>query len=936
MFTNFSLDNYLPFTIILSSFSLLLVSTSWRPSLSTIISSCTTFLVGTWINIVYASISSWFNLLWFVGIVTAPPNRPLLSVTLDLLLPWLPFVGVSIGASIWPQFSHFTLYGFFINNLLLCSYYRTLPSTYSNYKKRFKSPIATPFALPDYLMVLSCVRLNIWFCKLYGACLDILLLQSIVHTSAYNLSSHALKSADAILLSKLRKPPDLSCLLTVLFRYFTRPPSITSVMDDIPEEEWGGSFEVPSSLSFVPPSIIESFASNFDPIQMFRLITSFNIDTPQTSASTASLHAAKSLQLSINPLICELEGCTSTTLDLPAFALSYNILAPGYEQVLRCSDNADNMPIVIDTGASRSLSPNREDFISYSPLESSIKGVGATSKICGVGKVCWKITDMHDKTYTIETQAYHVPESSIRLYSPQFHFKESMRGELIASCDGVILKLPVGKTKFQFLEFPYQVSSNLPMMLPSSHPSLQRALYSPASEQSFFNAFENNLPRFDPVFESVDVEVSRQEFANLVDASNSNLSRAQKELLVWHWRLGHVDMNRIKTLMHPSKPIDSLKSREDLSPPVVIETKNLKTHLCDVPKCQACIFAKMTKKKTGASHVQGDRFMALSRNHLQPGDAVSVDQYIVSQRGRLLHTFGREAPGSSYSGGTIYVDHASGKVFLRHQISLRAGETLLGKRAFERETQAAGFRVKKYHGDNGIFTSEAWRNDCLSKEQELDLSGVGAHHQNGKAERAIRTITSLARAIMIHAALHWPEGHNLAHWPMAMDHAVYIWNNLPSSDGLSAEEKFTRQKFSNYDHMRRTHIWGAPTYVLDPKLQDGNKVPKFSPRSRQGKFLGFSKDHSSSVALVLNRTTGKISPQFHCLFDDFFQTVRGVGELNDIKLDSIDWDAFITTVGTDQYYDDDEPPPPLGHEWNPHQTPNLQPPIQSTNSRSSQ
>ena len=61
------------------------------------------------------------------------------------------------------------------------------------------------------------------------------------------------------------------------------------------------------------------------------------------------------------------------------------------------------------------------------------------------------------------------------------------------------------------------------------------------------------------------------------------------------------------------------------------------------------------------------------------------------------------------------------------------------------------------------------------------------------------------------------------------------------------EEKLSKVKFALYDFLRNSHVWGAPTYVSDPKLQDGEKVPKISPHSLQGHFLGFSKEHSSSM-----------------------------------------------------------------------------------------
>ena len=46
---------------------------------------------------------------------------------------------------------------------------------------------------------------------------------------------------------------------------------------------------------------------------------------------------------------------------------------------------------------------------------------------------------------------------------------------------------------------------------------------------------------------------------------------------------------------------------------------------------------------------------------------------------------------------------------------------------------------------------------------------------------------------------HWFDLYDLSLWPMGMDHAVNIWNTLPSSDGLSAEEKLTCQKVSSFD-----------------------------------------------------------------------------------------------------------------------------------------
>ena len=63
--------------------------------------------------------------------------------------------------------------------------------------------------------------------------------------------------------------------------------------------------------------------------------------------------------------------------------------------------------------------------------------------------------------------------------------------------------------------------------------------------------------------------------------------------------------------------------------------------------------------------------------------------------------------------------------------------------------------------------------------------------------------------------------------------------------------------------------------MLDARLQNarGAGPPKWEPRSRIGVYLGHSPFHASSVALVWNSTTGRVSPQYHVVFDDDFSTV---------------------------------------------------------------
>ena len=68
------------------------------------------------------------------------------------------------------------------------------------------------------------------------------------------------------------------------------------------------------------------------------------------------------------------------------------------------------------------------------------------------------------------------------------------------------------------------------------------------------------------------------------------------------------------------------------------------------------------------------------------------------------------------------------------------------------------------------------------------------------------------------------------------------------NSGYSPEELFTREK-SNHTSLNRARVWGSTVFVLDPKLQDGKKLPKWKKRASAGMFVEFS-DQYSSIQLV--------------------------------------------------------------------------------------
>ena len=65
-----------------------------------------------------------------------------------------------------------------------------------------------------------------------------------------------------------------------------------------------------------------------------------------------------------------------------------------------------------------------------------------------------------------------------------------------------------------------------------------------------------------------------------------------------------------------------------------------------------------------------------------------------------------------------------------------------------------GVELKRFHTDNGIFKSKAFVEALKDNYQMIIKSGVGAHHQNGVAERAIGTVQAMARAMLLHVRFY--------------------------------------------------------------------------------------------------------------------------------------------------------------------------------------
>jgi hypothetical protein len=295
-----------------------------------------------------------------------------------------------------------------------------------------------------------------------------------------------------------------------------------------------------------------------------------------------------------------------------------------------CREGSKLTPIVFDTGCSVSITPHRKDFIGklQKPMCPTIKGVGkeAHHRIEGFGIVEWTIYDANGFEFTIRTHAYYVPSADIRLFSPQTFIQEQpldddvTRAEISRSKVTLFLRAEDGRG----FEFPFHPQNNIPYMLPLARKQ-PRSLHLAG------------LSLDDPEMMTL---LEPQGFANVfsvLDETNQNISAAQKELQLWHWRLCHAGLDWIQGMMQERKNAFG----EPHSPPI-LSTSIKTTRRCEKPKCCACSLSKQHRRGSSSQTVHlNPRRYEIKDHDLLPGQCISTNQYYSALPGRRHTTFGK-------------------------------------------------------------------------------------------------------------------------------------------------------------------------------------------------------------------------------------------------------------------------------------------------------
>ena len=213
-------------------------------------------------------------------------------------------------------------------------------------------------------------------------------------------------------------------------------------------------------------------------------------------------------------------------------------------------------PVIWDSGASVCITPDRYDFLNFSskPTLSRLNSVGGGHDVDGEGEVLWSIVDATGMLRQLKVKAYYVPTSRVRLLSTnallQHYPDETMKHDR----DSLVLSGVSGDRSRNSIIVDLHHTSRLPI----------------STAYRYGTAFSFSA-------------VSEAAVLSVTSAENANLSEAEKELLRWHFKLGHITFSKVQHLMRSGILAHSEGMRR---------LHKAASSLKNAPKCAACAFAK--------------------------------------------------------------------------------------------------------------------------------------------------------------------------------------------------------------------------------------------------------------------------------------------------------------------------------------------------------
>ena len=125
-----------------------------------------------------------------------------------------------------------------------------------------------------------------------------------------------------------------------------------------------------------------------------------------------------------------------TTMD-PRLALKAALTAPA--RFLSAIGNKSSFLVIWDSGASISVSPSRDDFVTFTPVNHKVRGVGGKSEVVlGTGDVIWSIRASDGTLRDLHLKCMFVPSCETRLLATQ-GLLERYPGEDIKLTNGLLV-----------------------------------------------------------------------------------------------------------------------------------------------------------------------------------------------------------------------------------------------------------------------------------------------------------------------------------------------------------------------------------------------------------------------------------------------------------------------------------------------------------------
>jgi len=137
-----------------------------------------------------------------------------------------------------------------------------------------------------------------------------------------------------------------------------------------------------------------------------------------------------------------------------------------------------------------------------------------------------------------------------------------------------------------------------------------------------------------------------------------------------------------------------------------------------------------------------------------------------------------------------------------------------------------GVILKTYNNhlaDNEVFKSNAFVQHINESAAIAFLGEVPIIKWHCRKNYSI--CLNIARGMYLHASVHWKDLAAADCWPMAINYATYMYNHTPKNGFCSADIFFGGMVPRH--HLKDFPVWGCPVFVLDPKLQQGQKLPRW-------------------------------------------------------------------------------------------------------------